>query len=388
MFLRLTTILAAALLLPAFVPVLAAAQQSPASQPGPASTTDAAQSPAFSALVSQAADARNQGNLPQAIQLYNQALQLNPSWSPGWWYIGLLSYSANQYGQAIDAFTHYLQAMPKAAPAYALRGLCEYESADYDSALSDIQHAISLGAANNSRNGQILRFHEAVLLIRAARFEEALGSLQKLAATAPSDPHLLTAIGLAGLRIPIFPSQASPQQQQEALAAGQAAWPYLSKHKNDPQGFNTLFATYPTLVNAHYFYAYLLFAHDPANSIAPLRQELQLDPNNVAALMLMAWSEILGGHDYTALPYARQAVQLDPTQFLAQLDLGRALVGSGYVSQGLPHLLKAKDLQPDNLEVHIGLAIAYAKSSQPALARRERLQALAISNRNPLYGIR
>jgi tetratricopeptide (TPR) repeat protein len=384
MFLRLSTILAAALLVPALVPARAAAQQSPAAQ----ASSDTAPAPAFAALVAQAADARNQGNLPQAVQLYSQALQLNPGWAPGWWYIGLLSYSANQYSQAIDAFSHYIQFMPKAAPAYALRGLCEYGTADYDSALNDIQQAVSLGAANNSRNGEILLFHEAILLTRASRYVEAMGVFQKLAATAPSDPHLLTAIGLAGLRIPILPAQASPQQQQEALAAGQAAWPYLSKHKNDPQGFDTLFATYPALVNAHYFYAYLLFGHDPANAIAPLREELQLDPNNVAALMLMAWCQILDGHDYTALPYARQAVQLDPSLFLAQLDLGRALVGSGYVAEGLPHLLKAQQLQPGNLEVHIGLAIAYAKSSQPSLARSERLKALAVADRAPLYGMR
>src|SRR5947207_14950201 len=43
---------------------------------------------AFSDLVSKAAAARIENDLPRAIQLYSQAVQMNPNWTDGWWYLG------------------------------------------------------------------------------------------------------------------------------------------------------------------------------------------------------------------------------------------------------------------------------------------------------------
>src|SRR5579863_2074196 len=89
----------------------------------------------FDDLSSRAAAARDQQNLPVAIQLYSQAEQLKPDWQEGWWYLGILQYSSNQYSGAIDAFNHLLQLAPTAVPAMALRGLCEFETAAYSDAL-------------------------------------------------------------------------------------------------------------------------------------------------------------------------------------------------------------------------------------------------------------
>src|SRR5215472_5117579 len=62
----------------------------------------------FSGLASKAATARVENDLPRAIQLYGQALQLNPEWKEGWWYLGLLQYEANSYPAARDALTRYI----------------------------------------------------------------------------------------------------------------------------------------------------------------------------------------------------------------------------------------------------------------------------------------
>lgn len=370
-------VLVAALLAPAFA---LSQQPRPPSQPQD-------QANDFRALATQADQARQENNAPLAADLYRRALALNPSWPDGWWYLGQLAYAASQFTSASDDLTRYLQLVPNAAPALAMRGLCEFEFHDYASSLSDIQHALALGAANDSHNRQILLFHEALLLTRASRFEEALAALQTLARASPPDSQLLTAIGLAGLRIPVLVSQSVPMQQQPAAAAGQAAWSFFNGHQDDAaSGFSLLFSMYPTLTDAHYFYAWLLFAHSPAEAIPQLRQELSLDPNNVSALILMAWCDILDGYYDDALPYAQLAAQLAPSRFMAQLDLGRALVGSDRVGEGLQHLILAQKLQSDSLEVHLGLAIAYAKSGQPALARQERLTALVLSSRTPVYG--
>jgi hypothetical protein len=44
----------------------------------------------FEQLAAQANRAREADKIPQAIQLYKEALQLKPAWPDGWWYLGTL----------------------------------------------------------------------------------------------------------------------------------------------------------------------------------------------------------------------------------------------------------------------------------------------------------
>jgi len=104
--------------------------------------------PSFDDLAARAATARDGGNLPLAIDLYGQAERVKPDWAEGWFYLGLLQYSANAYPAAIDAFNHLLVLQPGAPPALALRGLCEFETGAYDDALRDLDDAVAKGAAN------------------------------------------------------------------------------------------------------------------------------------------------------------------------------------------------------------------------------------------------
>ena len=135
-----------------------------------------ADSASFSDLASKALAARDANDLPGAIDLYRQALKLNSKWPDGWWFLGSLQYATGAYAPARDALTHYLELTPNAAPALAMRGLCEFETGDYEPSLKDIQQALATGAANQSRNEKILRYHEALLLTRTGRFEDALRS--------------------------------------------------------------------------------------------------------------------------------------------------------------------------------------------------------------------
>jgi hypothetical protein len=48
----------------------------------------------FDELAQRAGNAREQGDIDNAITLYAQAVQLNPSWQDGWWYLGSLQYGA------------------------------------------------------------------------------------------------------------------------------------------------------------------------------------------------------------------------------------------------------------------------------------------------------
>jgi tetratricopeptide (TPR) repeat protein len=339
----------------------------------------AGQSDSFSEIVADATAARNVDDIPRAVELYHQALKINPQWAEGWWLIGSVEYGAGNFGPAIEALTHYLEMSPNAAPALAMRGLCEFELPDYPKSLGDIQHALALGAANQSRNEQILRFHESMLLTRLGRFEDALRSFGFFAKQEPN-PELLLALGLAGLRAPLLPKEVKAEQREVFTAAGQAAFDYMKGDKDTARSdFQQLFARTPAVPNAHYLYGFLLYSSEPEEAMVEFKHEIEVDPKNAAADVMLAWIPLLRNDGQEALPYAQKAVAVDASLPSAQLVLGRALTETGNAKEAVTHLEKTALVQPDNLEVHLALAKAYSKLGSKEDARRERLLCLEMT---------
>lgn len=343
--------------------------------------------PAFDDLVAKAAAAREQGRTDEAIGLYQQAVQLNPKWADGWWFLGSLQYGADAYAAARDALTRYLELSPEAGPAFALRGLCEFETFEYDRSLKDLQRGLALGAANQARNEKILRYHEALLLAHSGNFEAALQRYAVLARGGVPNPELLVGVGLAGLRTPLLPQELGADRMLLFMSAGKAAVLFWSgDHTGAQKAFQNLFQNFRTAANAHYFYGYLLFPMDPDEAIVEFRKELEISPANASAETMVAWDALIRNDYPEALVYAQKAVAQNPTLPVGQLVLGRALVETGDVKSGIEHLEKELQLEPDNFETHLALAKAYSKSGRSEDARRERLYCLQIAQSSPTQG--
>lgn len=347
----------------------------------PLSAASQTQSSSFENLVASATAAREQNDLPRAIELYGRAVQTNPKWADGWWFLGSLQYAAGTYDAARDALTQYLDLTPNAAPALAMRGLCEFETSDYAASLKDLQQGLMNGAANQPRNAKILRYHEALLLTRASRFEEALKDYDFFAHDdAPPNPELLVAVGLAGLRIPALPKELAQDKQDLVSSAGKAGLDFMKGDRDGARDeFHSLFQRFPTAVNAHYFYGYLLYPIDVNEGSVQFRQELEVAPDNATAEAVLAWILVLQDHVSEALPYAEKAAAQDPNLPSVQLVLGRALIETGDARSGTEHLEKALTLQPGNLEVHLALVRAYSETGRKEDARRERLLCLEMT---------
>jgi tetratricopeptide (TPR) repeat protein len=340
------------------------AQETPAPQPLPAQFDD---------LATRAAAARDQQNLPLAIQLYSQAEQLKPDWQEGWWYLGILQYSSNQYPGAIDAFTHLLQLVPTAVPAMALRGLCEFETASYEDSLRDLEQAVAHGALNEPRNEQIIRYHLALLLAHTGRFQEALDQYHFFAEHLVDVPDLKIGIGLAGMRVSSFPNDVTAQDRELYQAAGNAGYVFLSGDNEQADDlFATLFVHYPSKPNLHYFYGFLLFPHDPALAIDQFHSELAVNPANETANALLALTLVIAGRFSEALAPAQRSYANAPDMEMAQLALGRALAETGDMKRGEELLNQVIQRDPNNLEAHLGLVSIYSQSGNREEAARER----------------
>ena len=326
-------------------------------------------SPQFDDLAARAAAAREKQDLPLAIQLYTQAERLNPDWEEGWWYLGVLQYSSNQYPAAIDAFTHLLQLAPRAVPALALRGLCEFETGAYDDSLRDIEQATAHGAASDPRNEQIIRFHLAQLLAHSGRFQEALEQYRFFAANHLDAPDLMIGISLAGMRIPSFPKEVSPEKRELYQAAGEAGFVFLSGEGDKADDlFAQLFSRYPSTPGLHFFYGFLLFAKHPELAVEQFRRELLINPDNEEANALFAFTLVMDGHFAEALEPARRAYTAAPDMELAQIAFGRALAETGDSKRGVELLEQVVEHDPTNVEAHLGLVSVYSRTGD-----RERL---------------
>jgi tetratricopeptide (TPR) repeat protein len=337
-------------------------------------------SPQFADLAARAAAARDQQNIPLAIELYTQAEQLKPDWREGWFYLGLLQYGANQFPAAIDAFNHLLQLEPSAVPAMALRGLCEFETGAYDDSLRDLEQSIAHGAANEPRNEQILRYHLAQLLVRAGRFQDALAQYKIFIEKQVDSPDVLLGLGLAGTRVRLLPKEIPETDRGLYLAAGSAGYAFLSGNSELAASiFTELFARYPTAPNLHLFYGYLLFQHDSELAINQFQSELTIAPGNIEAHAILAYTEMIAGRYAEAVPEAEHVLAAMPDMEMALIALGRSLGETGDPKHGMELLNRVLQSDPDNLEAHMGLAAIYSRAGRREDAYRERMVCLGLA---------
>jgi tetratricopeptide (TPR) repeat protein len=335
--------------------------------------------PSFDDLAARAAEARNQDNIPIAIELYGKAEQLKPDWAEGWFYLGLLQYQGNQFPQAIEAFNHLLQLQPTAVPAMALRGLCEFETAAYDDSLRDLEQAVAHGAANEPHNALIIRFHLAELLAHAGRFQDALDQYRFFANQHVDAPDLLLGVGLAGMRVITLPKDLLASDREIYQAAGEAGYVMLAaESERGDDLFRQLFARYPTTPNLHLFYGFLLFPHDPDLAVDQFRNESILVPTNETAHAMLAFTLMIAGRYGEALPEAEHAYTVAPDTEMAQLALGRSLAETGDVKRGIELLNQVLQNDPKNVEAHLGLASIYSRTGRREDAYRERMLCLGL----------
>lgn len=333
----------------------------------------------FQDLATRAAAARDGNDLPLAIQLYRQADQLKPDWTEGWFYLGLLEYSANDFPSAIDALNHLLLLQPGAPPALALRGLSEFETAAYDDSLRDLEQAVQKGAANEPHNEQIIRYHYAQLLARASRFQDAVLQYKFFASHHIDDPDLLLGLGLAGLRSTTLPKDVPAGGREIYEAAGSAGYVFLS---GDSFGadtmFSQLFARYPTTPNLHFFYGVLLYMNGPDLSVDQFRSEVDLAPGNPDAHAILAYVLMFVGRFAEAGSEAELALAQAPGMELAQIALGRSLAEKGDAKQAAEVLNQVLQGDPNNLEAHMALAAMYSRAGRKEDAYHERMVCLGL----------
>ena len=334
----------------------------------------------FDELASRASAAREANNIPQALDLYKQALQLNPKWEEGWWFEGSLLYDGDHYAEGQQALAHVVELDPKAGPAWGLLGLCEFETGVYDRALSDINRSLEIGTGMEPQMESVLRFHQAVLLTRSGEFDKAIEAYRWFVGKAIQNPQVINGIGLAALRSPQLPQDIAADQQSLYTIAGKAGYLTMAgDYLHAEEALQELLQQFPNAHYVHYMQGCFLLGANPEIAIQELRRELEVTPESAAASAMLAWALLERGDSAAALPYAEKAAHEQPNFEVAQYVFGRSLAEQGQVQPGIEHLEIAEKIDPANVQPHISLATAYSKAGRPRDARRERVKAIALA---------
>lgn len=334
----------------------------------------------FEELSARANAAREANRLPEAVQLYHDALALNPKWQAGWWFLGTILYDTNQYPGCRDALRHLVELKADAAPAWGILGLCEFQTADYARSLEHIEHSLSLGTAEQADMEKVLRYHEAMLLTRTGDFDRAIQRYNWFVRGGTPNSAFLSSLGLAALRTPLLPQEIPSGQQDVFNIAGMAAFSQMTGDSTGAQrSFRTLLERFPTAHHVHYLYACSLLAASPEQAIQEFRRELENTPASSGTLAMLSWALLNRDDSAAALPYAKDAVKNTPGYSVAQYVLGRSMVETGDVAGGIQHLETATKLDPTNLENHLALAAAYPKAKRYQDARRARQRSLELT---------
>ena len=340
-----------------------------------------AAAPAPLTQIQKQAEAARKGNrIDDAIALYKKGVLLKPSWEEGWWSLGTLHYSLDHFAEARDAFRHLTVIQPGAGAPWAMLGLAEFELKQYDQALSHLRHAADLHSGQEQDIADEANFHLALLLTRYQEYEGAMKVLALFAQRNLNDAKFIEAMGIAALRKPLLPSEVVPTDRQLIMDVGRVMYDATALRTTEAGAeFKILVDKYPETPNIHYLYGSFLMFADANNGLREMKQELEISPAHVPAMVTIA-NEYIQRNDFqAALPFAQKATELEPQSFPAHTVLGRVFAEGDLDSKrGIQELEEARKLAPGSPQVRIALATAYAKAGRKEDAARERREFLKL----------
>lgn len=327
----------------------------------------------FDQLLQSAQQARDENHDEDAIRLFRRALSQEPESEQALWFLSTLLYEKGQYAEARNLLRQFLTIRPDAGPGWALLGLSEFQLREYSRALDHLQRAMSQGMGDRKELIQVVFDRTAVLLTRFERYDDSMDMILKMLSSGSTDSSLVEPAGLAGLRLPLLPSEIPPDRRELVDLAGQAVIALQTRHYEEADSqFKRLLSSYPNEPGVHFLYgAYLMELH-PHEAVPQFERELQISPSHVLARVRLAEELIAEDHFDRALLLARQAITLDPKRASAHLLAGEALIHDGNISDGIKELETARDENHGLTRARWDLLRAYAASGRKEDADREK----------------
>jgi len=339
----------------------------------------------FASLSAQADAARDAGRLDEAAALYRQALAKRPAWHEGWWSLGTILYDQDSYASAARAFRRVLAGDPKNGTAHLMLGLCEYQLDRDESALAHIQRAKALGVRRDEQLVQVMEYHEAMLLVRKGRYEDAIEAAKPLVEQGVASDELDGVLGRAVLLIrPNEAPKADDADYQIVLRAGRAERNRLAQQWDAAKSaYGELVQAFPSFPNVHYAFGRFLLAVDtPDPAIEQFKAEIANNPRHVRARMQIA-AACYRVDSAKGIPYAQEVVALEPDYPFGHYLLGLLYLDSRDLDRAIQQLETAARMVPTEPQFQFSLGSAYARAGRPKDAARARAAFARLGGTHP-----
>lgn len=348
---------------------------------GQESRAPAAQKPAtvsapssdFAALSEAAGKAREENRDGDAVRLYRQALQIQPAWKQGLWFLGILLYDKEQYPEVRDLMRRFVAVEPEAGAGWALLGMSEFQTREYPRALDHLQHARTLALGERKEMAETLFYDVSVLLTRFEKYDDAMALLIGMRKSGSSAELLAEAIGLAALRYPLLPAEIPPDRKEMFRMAGQAALADEAQQQDEAEKLLlSLTNDYPNEPGVHFLYGVFLLNVRPSDGVKELERELQVYPFNLAAKLRLADEYLKEQKLDDAQRLADEVVKVEPDNASGFLILGETLLAKGDQKRGIEALETSRKLRPATVRTHWDLLRAYTSAGRAEDAKREK----------------
>jgi tetratricopeptide (TPR) repeat protein len=340
--------------------------------------TDGQTAPAGAASVAslsaKADAARDAGRLDEAAALYRQALAKRPAWQEGWWSLGTILYDQDSYAPAARAFRRVTGLDPANGTAHLMLGLCEYQLDRDETALTHIRRAKALGVRNDEQLVQVMQYHEAMLLLRNGRYEDAIEAAKPLVEKGVASDELDVALGLGVLLIrPQDAPKTDAADYQIVVRAGRAEHNRLTQQWDAAKAaYGELVQAFPTFPNVRYAFGRFLLALDnPDAAIEEFKAEIVNNPRHVRARMQIA-AACYRVDSAKGIPYAQEVVTLEPGYPFGHYLLGLLYLDARDLGRAISELETAARMVPTEPQFQFSLGSAYARAGRPKDAARAR----------------
>ena len=328
----------------------------------------------------QAEAALRVGESQTAAAEFKEILKLDPGNAEASANLGVIAYKQVDLPQAKQLFTDALKRNPSLWDAKALLGLCEIRLGDPNEGVALIAESFP-----HVRN-QNVRIDAGVALIRYHQEQKTLGQvvnvIRDLEESNPDNPEVLyiayraysdlAAQALAAL------SQKAPDSVHVHQILGEAAMA-----QDDFPGailqFRKAIEVDPKAPGVHYELgrAILTNSQDLAarqEAQQEFETELKSDPADFNSEYELGEVYRLGLNLQLAKEHFERALQLRPDFVDAQVGLGNVLVDEGKPAEAIPHFAEAVRLDPDNEAAHYKLAREYRAVGRDQDAAKEMLE--------------
>jgi tetratricopeptide (TPR) repeat protein len=207
----------------------------------------------FNSVSAAAASAREAGKAEEAIRDYQQAVALRTDWAEGWWYLGSLLYETKQFPEARSAFQQVVQLLPGMGAAWNFLGLCQFEEKSFADSQVSLEKGQALGGADDPEIARVATYHLGLLRNKAGQFDAATSLLVSSFTETQPPEQVKLALGMAMLRVPLFPTEADPSWDALMHAAGNAAELVArGDSAKAVEALSTLVKSYPNAPFLHY----------------------------------------------------------------------------------------------------------------------------------------